>query len=413
MKVLVMGMNYAPESTGIAPFTTALSKELVRRGHQVTVATTFPHYPEWRTHALYRGKWFVTETLDGVSVRRTRVYLPKGSGTLERVLYDSSLSIGSFFSGLREGEVDLILAIEPPIQAGLMARMLAGLKHISYALWVQDLALEAAMSVGMMRASAAMQMAQRLEDWAHRGAGKVFVVSQGFYDNLARKGTPTSKLLFLPNWMEEAPADTMAVDNPFRHEFGICKDDVMVLHSGNMGVKQQLENVLAAAARLNGKNDICFVLVGDGSQKNSLIEYAQSAALSNVHFLPLQPQARVPQMMAAADILLVNQHPDMTEAVMPSKLLTYMSAGRPILIAAHADSEAARQVRAGDCGIVVAPNQPGALADALVLLANDPAQRHALGQRGRVFVETNFARKPLLDTFEAQLLALVERGYDA
>src|SRR5438552_1707065 len=183
MKLLMLCMNYAPESTGIAPFTTALSQELVRRGHQVTVATTFPHYPEWQTYEPYRGKWFLTETLDGVTVRRTRIYLPKRAGALERVLYDSSLGIGNFLVGLRVRDADLILVVEPPIQAGVIGRLLAAVKGMPYVIWIQDLALEAAVSVGMMHPSFAMRMAQRLESWAHTGAGKIYVISQGFLEN--------------------------------------------------------------------------------------------------------------------------------------------------------------------------------------------------------------------------------------
>lgn len=413
MNVLVMGMNYAPESTGIAPFTTALCQELVKRGHQVTVATTFPHYPEWRTYEPYRGKWFLTETLDGVTIRRTRVYLPKRASTVERVLYDSSLGIGNFLAGLGVRDLDLIFIVEPPIQAGVMGRALGALKGVPYVIWVQDLALEAAISVGMMRRSFAMRMAQRLEDWAHAGARKIYVISQGFFENLQGKAIPLSKLEYQPDWVDEDALEIARDETVFRKTHGICEQSVMVLHSGNMGVKQNLENVLEAAVRLRTTSEICFVMVGDGLQKNALVDFARQKNLENVHFLPLQPRELVPQMMAAADIVLVNQHPALVEAVIPSKLLTYMAATRPIIIAAHPDSEAARLVGAGECGVVVAPDQPDALAQAIVALAADPQRRAALGEQGRAYVMKNFARGPRLNSFEASLSAQAARAHHA
>lgn len=403
MKLLLLCMNYAPEKTGIAPFTTGLSQELARRGHQVTVATTFPHYPEWSTQEPYRGKWFLTETMQGVTVRRTRVFLPRGTGAAERVLYDTSLSIGHFLSGLSVRDVDLILAVEPPIQAGAIGRVLGLLRRVPYAIWVHDLALEAALAVGMMRTSPVMSLAQKLEDWAHANASKIFVISQGFLQNLERKGIPASILQYLPNWADDYAGEIKPDGTAFRRTHGVCDEAVLVLHSGNMGVKQQLENVLDAAARIDAATGIRFMLVGDGSRKQELIEYAQRAGAANVLFLPLQPDDVVPQMMAAADILLVNQHADMVEAVMPSKLLTYMAAERPVVIAAHPDSEPAREVRDGECGVVVAPDQPDVLAQAILELAREPARRARLGQRGRAFVQENFARTRLMDVFEAQL----------
>lgn len=413
MKLLMLCMNYAPESTGIAPFTTALSQELVQRGHQVTVATTFPHYPEWQTYEPYRGKWFLTENIRGVTVRRTRVYLPRHAGTMERVLYDTSLGIGNFLAGMRVRDVDLILVVEPPIQTGVAGRLLATIRGLPYAIWIQDLALEAAMSVGMMRPSFAMRIAQRLETWAHARAEKIYAISQGFLENLGGKGVPHSKLEYQPNWVNAEPSEIMSDTRSFRQMYGICEQAVMVLHSGNMGVKQQLENVLDAAVRLRTQDNICFVMVGDGSQKTALVERAKQANLTNVHFLPLQPHAAVPEMMAAADILLVNQHPDLVEAVIPSKLLTYMMAGRAVVIAAHAESEAARLVQTGECGVVVAPNQPDALAQAIVSLADDPQRRAVLGQHGRAYVEKNFARGPRLDAFEASLSAQAAQAHHA
>lgn len=407
MNLLVVGMNYAPERTGIGPYTTDLCEYLVTRGHQVTVATTFPHYPEWKTYEAYAGKWSLTEQADGVTLKRKRVLLPKRATMVRRMLYDTSLGAGALVTGLAGSHFDLVLGIEPPIQAGVAARLIAARHRVPYVLSVQDLALEAALSVGMMRDSFAMRMAYRLENWVYAGAAKIMVIAPGFYENLRRKGIPDSKLVYMPDWIDINTMRSAEGSNGFRHAHGIREDSLLVLHSGNMGVKQQLENVLRAAARLAMRPEISFLFVGDGSQKEALVADAKREHLHNVSFLPLLPRDEVPQMMAAADILLLNQHPDMIEAAIPSKLLTYMAAARPILIAAHPQSEASRQVRAAECGVIVAPNEPDALANAIVSLAADAPARAALGQHGRAFVEKNFARERLVHQYEECLLGVL------
>lgn len=406
MNLLVLGMNYAPEHTGIGPFTTDLCEYLARHGHTVTVATTFPHYPEWKTHAAYQGKRAQTEFRNGVTLKRRAVYLPKHPSARERIRYDSSLAAGAWASGLSEKKPDLILGVEPPIQVGVVARLLAAQKGVPYALWIQDLALEAAMAVGMMKDNFAVRAARRLEQWGYDGAASVAVISEGFAENLARKGVPRGKLVLMPDWVDANFIGAIPDANGFRQAHGLEPDALIVLHSGNMGAKQQLDNVLHAAERLQAKSEIEFVLVGDGLQKQDLMAEAQRANLHNVKFMPLVPQSELPKLMAAADIFLLNQHPDVVDAVIPSKLLTYMAAARPVVVAAHPASEAARQLRAANCGVWVQPNEPDALADTVLQLAADPRARHTFGERGRAFVKQNFAREPLLQAFEAWLVQL-------
>lgn len=407
MKLFVIGMNYAPEQTGIAPFTTELCEHLARHGHTVTVATTFPHYPEWKTDARYATKYAHTETRNGVTLKRKLVFLPKRASALQRILYDTSLGLGAMISGLRGGGYDLILGVAPPIQVGVTARLLARRYKIPYVLWLQDLALEAATSVGMMRESALLRLARRLERWTYAGASRILVIAQSFVTNLSRKGVADSKLRYLPNWVDAEFIGGVENGNGFRRSVGLSDDAFIVMHAGNMGAKQQLQNVLDAARELTPQSGIAFVLAGEGSEKPGLMERAQRSDLRNVYFLPLVPRQELPHLMATADLLVLNQHPEMVEGVIPSKLLTYMAAGRPVVVAAHPDSEAARQVRAAGCGILVEPNQPVALARAVMQLAHDPAARVRFGQQGQSFVVKHFSREHLLRAYESELLSVI------
>lgn len=404
MKLLLLCMNYAPERTGIAPFTTDLAESLAARGHQVTVATTFPHYPEWEIYAPYRRKRFLRELCNGVTILRRAIPLPKRATTLRRILYDTMFGVTALWSGIRVREFDIVLAVEPPIQAGVAARILATWKRVPYMLWIQDLALETAASVGMMRASPALAVGKALEQWSHARAKKILVIARSFQDNLAREGIPVERITCLPNWADVQTMRANGNGHALRDAFDFPTTALLVIHSGNMGVKQQLENVLGAAKFLRAHSEIVFFLVGDGSQKNALVEMARRESLNNVRFAPLLPRERLPELMAAADILLLNQHPDLVGAVIPSKLLTYMAAARPIVVAAHPASEAALLVDAAGCGVCVSPDAPAALAQAIASLAGDVERRTALGARGRAYAENNFPRATALRAFETALL---------
>lgn len=404
MKILVLGMNYAPERTSIAPYTTELCETLVARGHQVTMATTFPHYPEWQVYSSYRGKLAAREILNGVQIHRTYVRLPKRSTMAQRVVYDSSLAAGTLWTGLTAGAVDFILAVEPPIQVGVAARLLSRKTGAPYALLIQDLALEAGASVGMMKSGAAFRFGRALEQFANARAAKMIVISQGFAENLGTKQVPADKIVVLPNWVDCEFVRPMPRENMFRKELGVGAEDLVILHAGNMGAKQKLETVVDAAELGRAHKDWRFVLVGDGATRNALMQRARDKALSNISFLPLQPKQTVPFMYGAADILVLHQAAEMVEAVAPSKLLSYMASGRPVVIAAHPNSEASRLVREAGCGLVVPAENPPALLDAIQSMAQDPARRVELGRTGRRYAESHFGRTEVL----GQYVALIE-----
>lgn len=396
MNILIIGMNYAPERTSIGPYTTELCEKLVTRGHQVTVATTFPHYPEWEIHPEYRGKIFSQEILNGVRVRRSYVRLPGGATMLHRIVYDSSLAAGTFLTSLGAGKFDFILAVEPPIQVGATARILGALERAPYVLLIQDLALEAGASVGMMKKGTAFRIGRALEEFANAAASRIIVISEGFAENLLTKQVPAEKIRVVPNWADTEFVRPMPRENEFRQQLGACAQDLVILHAGNMGAKQKLETMVDTAELAQAQKNLRFVLVGDGAQKNELVQRAQAKQLRNLEFLPLQPKQTVPNMYGAADILLLHQAADMIEAVAPSKLLSYMAAGRAVIVAAHPASEASRLVRQAECGMVVPAENPAALLGAILRLGSDAVLREEFGARGRNYVETHFERARVL-----------------
>lgn len=408
MHLLAMGMNYRPERIGIGPLTGEMCEYLVSQGHRVSVATAFPHYPAWKIQEGYRGRLFMRENINGVEVHRSFVHVPGKPNAFQRVLYDSSLSLSAFLSGLSVGQVDLILGILPPIQLGVMAGLLSMLKRASLVLLVQDLALETALAVGMLKNPLALKLGRAMEKMAYRRAEKIIVICRGFADNLRAKGVPGSKIVILHDWVDVNFIRPLERNNAFRQEHQIGEEQFLVLHAGNMGAKQGLMNVVEAAGQVRDGN-IQFILVGDGSQKSSLMAEAERRKLDNIKFLPLQPHPMLPHMLSAADVLLLNQGQEIVEAVIPSKLLTYMAAGRPIIAAVHPDSEAARLVREADCGLVVSPARAEELVRAVNHIKGNPHLQERFGRKARAFAEQNFARHLLLERYEKLLVELASR----
>lgn len=399
MHILLVAMNYAPEPTGIAPFNTGLAEHLADAGHRVTVLTTFPHYPAWRLAEGDRGQWLRCEQRNGVSIFRCRGYIPSRRSTLRRIAYDSALVAPALLLGLRLPRPDVVLAVSPPLQLALAAGLLARWHRARFLLQVKDLVPDVAIALGLLRHPLSVRAARWLERLVYRRAECILTICPGFCENLRGKGVPGEKLLLLPDWIDTEAIRPLPRQNAFRRELGITEDTFVILHSGNMGAKQKLENVLYAAERV-ADSLILFLLVGDGSERSQLEQAAHRRRLPNVRFLPLQPAGRLAEMLAAADVLLLNQAAAIVDMVIPSKLLTYLAAGRPVVAAIHEASEAANLIRAAGCGAVVPPEDPEALAGTLLQLVRSDKLRHRFGEAGRRYATEHFDRRRVLARYE-------------
>lgn len=409
LHILVVTGCYAPDPTGIAPLNTELCEYLVSRGHRVSVVTGLPHYPQWKVPDAYRGKLWQQEMLNGVVVHRGYIFIPAQRTTVRRILYDTSIGVSAALRGLPIRQVDLVLAISPPLQAGLAGALLARLNAAPLLLQIQDLVPDLAIALGMLRNRWAIKLARILENYVYRRADSILVITEGFRANLLSKGVPGSKLGVVPNWVDTRFIHPGAPKDGFRKTHLLGEADFMVLHLGNLGAKQKLGNVLDAAAHLRAEHNIRFFFVGDGTDKRRLQEYARNKALLNVRFLPLQPREKLPAMLSSADVLLLNQSASIVDMVIPSKLLTYMAAGRAVVATVATNSEAAECIRRAACGVVIPPEDPGALAQTIRQLYSDRKLAARLGEQGRLFAEHHFARERILDCLETHLLSLAER----
>jgi len=410
MNILVMGMNYAPEKTAIGLLTTSLCDYLRQMGHRVTVVTAFPHYPEWRIHDGYRGRVFLRDRVSGIPVYRSYVYVPGKPNTHQRIAYDSSFSVSAFISGLAVGKVDVIVCVSPPLQLGLTAYMLGKLKGVSFLFHIQDILPDAAVDVGMLKGRRVVGLAYRLEKFIYKKAAAIGVISPGFADNLYYKGVPKSKLYYLPNWIDTDFIKPLDRNNIFRRQNGLSESDFVIMYTGNIGKKQALETFVDAASLLRRQPDMVFLIAGEGARKVALMEKAQEMNLSDLRFLPLQPRQMLPYMFSAADVLVVTQQKGIIDICLPSKLLTVMASAKPIVAGVNERSETARAIRDAEAGLVVAPGNAQALAEAILRLRGSSRLRQELGSNGRAYVNAHFEKLKVLEKFEGLLEAVAKKA---
>ncbi|WP_222262187.1 glycosyltransferase family 4 protein [Modestobacter marinus] len=398
MKILFLGVQFEPEVTGAAPLNTDLCRYLQEQGHEVTAVVGFPSYPQWEVYEGYRGRWYAEEDHDGVRVLRVWQYVPRTPTAVRRILFDTTVAITSVLAALRTRRPDVILAVSTPLQMGLSAAILGTLWRRPFVFHMQDLLPESATEVGMVNNRRVVGLIHRLADAIYSRAATVSTIGHGILDALRRRGVPEEKLAYLPNWvdLDRFPVASDEQGRAWRAQHGIGADQFVVMYIGSFGFKQDMVTVVRAAAHLTDRPDVQVVLVGDGADHPRVREVAAELDLPNLRLLPVQPRDDLPAMSAAADVFVLHQKREVVDMVVPSKLLTYGAAGKPIVLAGHPDSQGARLVSEADAGPVVEPESPRALAEAIGALHDDPAARRRCGANARRFVAANFDRSQVL-----------------
>lgn len=399
----MVGLNYVPEPTGIAPYTTRMVTGLADRGHDVRVITAYPHYPNWSLPD--EAPWRATELIDGVTTTRVRHYVPSDPGSsVKRVA--SELSFGVRAASQRWGAPNVVLCPSPGLLSSAVAEMRVAMgRRPAVGIIVQDL-YSAGVEQAAGRAGAAARALARVERSVLRQADGVSVIHERFRDRLVQSlGVGHDRISVIRNWTHLKPIpefDTAA----FRASIGWAPDDTVVLHAGGIGAKQGLSSVVEAAKIAESRGlPIKFVLMGDGGKRAEL--QAIAGACTSIEFRDPLPDREFAQALRAADILLVNELPGVVDMAVPSKLTSYFSVGRPVLAATDSRSITAAEVSAAGAGVVVPPGQPALLIEAATALASDPRAAE-IGLRGRAYCETHLSEESALDAYDVWVRRLNE-----
>ena len=416
-RLFIISINYAPEPTGFAPHAAALAAHLAGRGHDVSVFTGFPFAPEWRRRPNDRGQLLRVERKDGAAIYRLTHFIPRRpSSALQRILMEGTFSLFAIPAALgvaiRGGRPDALLYIGAQPALAMLTRIVASLFRRPYFVNVNDLAARAALDVGIV-AGPLYRLLDTFEFAAYRGAAGASVLCRAFEDALVEHGYPIDRIRLIRSPIDIQQIRPIADDGSFRRRYHIPPEACVVLHAGSMGKKQGLLNVVDAAA-LTANTRLRWIFVGDGEDKSVLVEAVRRRGLGDsVRFVPFQPVGEIAAMFAGADVLLLNQLRAVKDTVIPSKLLTYMSAGRPVLAAVNAGSQGAEILREANGGRIVAPEDPAAVAEAaqwFMMLSAE--ERRAFGLRNRAYAEAHFDQRKILAAHEHFMLGAFDRADD-
>jgi GT2 family glycosyltransferase/glycosyltransferase involved in cell wall biosynthesis len=395
LDVLILSSYYWPETAGNAPYVTGVAEYLAGRGHRVTVATGFPHYPEWKSSA--RGFLGVRESHAGVEIRRRRHYVPRAQSALTRAAYEASLcAFGT--TALPRHAPDAIVGVSPTLAGAVLARAAAAFYRRPYGLVFQDLQGPGASQSGVEGGRRIASLVELTEVRLARSAAAVGIIAEGFRPYFEQHGVHEDRIRRLRNWSQAAVATESVAEA--RARFGWSDSAFVCLHAGNMGHKQGLENVLRAASAVSDP-DVRIVLAGDGNERQRLETLAADLRLANVTFLPPQPQGIYEAMLRAADVLLVNQRSTVGDMSLASKLTSYFMAARPVIGAVASSSETARELTLAHAGLLTEPDDPEALASAITWMKGHPSEADSLGEQGHAYAEAQLAPATVLAEYEA------------
>ncbi|MBG1271708.1 glycosyltransferase family 4 protein [Nostoc sp. WHI] len=400
MHILIYSYNYHPEPIGIAPLMTELAEGLVKRGHEVRVITGMPNYPQREIYDGYRGKWYITEQKNGVTIQRSYLRIKSKPNLVDRLLLELSFVFTSLPQGFKGRRPDVIILTVPPLLGTLPATILGWLYNCPIILNVQDILPEAAVRIGLLKNKWMIRTLAALEKFAYRTAHTISVIADGFSENLVNKGVPANKIVCIPNWVNVNFIRPLPKENNSWISSHKLNGKFVVLYSGNIALTQGLETVIEAAVCLRHIKEIVFVIVGESKALQRLQEYCLLNGADNVLLLPLQPREKLPEMLAGSDVGLIVQKRNVISFNMPSKIPLLLASGRPIVGSVPATGTAAKAIELSGGGIIVEPESPDAMAAALYDLYVNPTLGAKLGNTGRQFAEENYSLEQALNRYE-------------
>ncbi len=406
MRILLHGINYAPELTGIGKYSGEMAEWLASRGHEVRVVTAPPYYPAWQVGKGFRW-WAYCVERGSVRVYRCPLWVPRRPSSLTRLLHLTSFMASSLPVMLAQvfWHPDVVLTVEPALFCAPATLATARLAGAASWLHIQDFEMDAAFGLGFLPADGFVhRLAEGLERRLMDGFDRISSVSRNMADRLPAKGVDRRKIVLFPNWVDIDAIRPTPGPNRLREQLGLSPEKVVVLYAGNMGMKQGLELLPLLAQRFAEDERIRFLFCGDGAFRPQL--ESMIAGLHNVTLLPLQPLSRLNDLLNAADIHLLPQRSGAADLVMPSKLTGMLASGRPIVATAAAGTQVAIAIEG--CGVAIDPGNMGKVVEAIQTLAFSPELRARLGAAARCNAVDNLGKELVLERFETQLRRLVE-----
>lgn len=386
MRIMLITLYYYPDIGGTPGVYKDLCESLCSMGHDVVVVTGFPRYNVTHVDKRYRNSLFLTEKINGVKVRRIKtISLPRHAPAARAIEYFLT-AIALFFRALFIKRADIALINSPIFFEGLGGIILRKFKRMPFVLSVHDIFPQPAIDLGILTNRTLIKCFQKLEHYLYRNSDWVTVHSDGNRDWIETHGGSLNRTSVMPIWMNIETLKPGPRENAWRQSQAL-NDCFVVLSSGTQGYSLDIRVILKAAEHLRNYHGIRFVIVGDGPQHDEMVELSTRMKLSNVLWLDWQPTEQYPMVQHTADVVLATLDEKVKTPLVPSKILSAMSAGRPVITCVPLDGDAAMLVTDANSGINLPPGDDSALAEAILKLYKDRALAEQLGTNGRCYVE--------------------------
>ena len=394
MKITFICAVFPPEPAPAGIMAEQLATRLVQDGHTVTMVVPFPNrpagvlYPGFRRHLRVRSL-----SKDGYTVVHCANWLiGKRRRIVNRLLENITFGLSSTWAALREGRPDLIIIETWALFAVSFSAVLAMLWGAPYIYYVQDLFPEAAEQAGLVDPKGGLVRIFRSWDRALcLRSARTIVISERMRNLLARnRNLPDDKISVVSNWIDESTFPTWSGENEWRRSQGISDDTFVAVFAGTLGYVSGAEVLVEVARILQPESRILLLCIGEGVRKESMIVEASRLKLDRIRFLPFQPADRVPEIQASCQVALLTMHPNHCDSSVPSKLISYLAASRPVICAVHPDSTVAQVVSEAGAGLIVGPADAPGIAEAILRLMSDPLLRHQMGTAARQHFERHF-----------------------
>lgn len=403
--VVVISINYAPEPSGFAPHAAAYCEYLVSQGYNVTVLTGFPFAPYWKRSPEYRGQFLTVEMRAGVRVIRHTHYIPRSPRRfVERLLMEATFCLHAMLSAFRvRRRCDLVIYVGAQPCLAMLARGTAWLARVPYGVNINDIASEAARDVGIVKRGAIHRLMRWFEFTAYRGAAGGVVLCRAFMDLLVREKCCHGNIRIVRSPVDIESVRPQSVPVKLRKQLGTEEGDFVIMFSGSMGLKQGMENVVQAARIAADRGSKAkWLLIGDGEVRQQVESMIADLGLLGTMFrLPFQPVELVGPTLNVAHVLLLNQLGTVKDTVIPSKLLTYMAAGKAVLAAVNPNSQGAEILLESGGGVLVRPGDPVALAEGLLRMEGGLEMLQAMGDANRAYAVEHFDQRKILSELES------------
>lgn len=405
MRILFLTQYCPPEVGAPQNRIFEFAKKLKEFGHEVTILTALPNYPRGEIFDEYKGRGVVIEEIEGIKIVRTSIYATKSKSFTKRLRNYLSFTFSSVLKGAKHiDKQDVIITESPPLFLGFSGFVLAKLKKAKFIFNISDLWPESAIKLGVLHNKLFIKMSVWLEEFCYRHVAAVTCQTQGIVDDIVNRGFDKNKIHLLTNGVDTNLFKKENRDEDFRREIGI-ENKFALCYAGIHGIAQGLQVIINAAEIVKDEENIQFIFVGDGPEKQDLIKMAQERGLNNVTFLPLQPKKNMPKIVASMDAAIIPLRKlELFKGALPSKMFETLASEIPIILPVQ--GEAAKLINSANAGIVVEPENSKEIAEAVLKLYNDIELRKNLGENGRAYVMENYARENITRKLEKILMNL-------